>query len=147
MPGKAHVEIYFQELNFEWILCFPLEGLRAPYTHFRGVGRGWSSKCRLQPEVSPRISWFCSLKPSPFHHGFLAIRCQLFLHPNFPTNKYLSKYNLNIQQPVCTSFLDSFLWAWGHWEQKQFFFTLEIIRTTQKVQKSWPSPSASTEST
>lgn len=53
---KAHVEIYFQELNFEWTLCFPLKGLRAPYTHIWGVGRGWSSKCQLEPEVSPHIS-------------------------------------------------------------------------------------------
>lgn len=37
---KAHVEIYFQELHSEWTLCFLLKGLRAPYTHFRGVGRG-----------------------------------------------------------------------------------------------------------
>lgn len=43
MLKNAHVEIYIQELNFEWILLFPLEGLRAPYIHFLGVGRGWSS--------------------------------------------------------------------------------------------------------
>lgn len=42
---EAHVEIYFQELSFEWILCLPLEGSRAPLHTLPGTGSGWSSKC------------------------------------------------------------------------------------------------------
>ena len=50
----------FKNSTFEWILPFPLEGLRAPYIHFLGVGRGWSSSQKsghtpliLLPETQP----------------------------------------------------------------------------------------------
>ena len=85
---NTHVEIYIQELNFEWILPFPLEGLRAPYIHFLGVGRGWSSS--QKSGHAPQIPL---PETQPLSHlSFLATPCQLFLYPNSPTNKYLSKY-------------------------------------------------------
>lgn len=61
---KAHVEIYFQELYSEWTLCFPLEGLRAPYTGFRRVRGGG-----VQNAGSSQKSVHATLR-------FLASRCQ-----------------------------------------------------------------------
>lgn len=121
-----------------------------PFRKFKGPpiciswewGGGWSSS-----QESGHAPLIPLPETQPFHMlSFLATPCQLLLYPNSPTNKYLSKYKHKTTR--FTSFLDSFLWARGHREQKIliyiyiYFFTLEIIQTTQKVQKSWLSSPA-----
>lgn len=90
----------------------PSRRVKDPYTHFRGMGRKVGFKMPVTAWSKSTHLWFCSLKFGPFHHlKVFGIKMSVISVSLSPTNKYLSKHNLNIKQPVSTSFLDSFLWA------------------------------------